>query len=223
MKNRLLKFLKTAAIATPLWFVLTLLLVGLGSSTGLDEKIGWFSAFSVLSPICLSVIYAAWALQKGNAPKPKKRPSKTVSPAPPASFPPTGDQKLDAAMAVVDAMDGHDFEQFCAELLERCGYQNVHLTKGSGDQGVDIIAIKNGVRHAFQCKRYSSKLGNKPVQEVHTGKQFYSCQKGVVITNNYFTRGAEDAARRVGVDLWDRDTLIRKMGYQVPAGQNAEK
>ena len=64
MKDRLLKFLKTAAIATPLWFVLTLLLVGLGSSTGLDEKIGWFSAFSVLSPICLSVIYAAWAKTK---------------------------------------------------------------------------------------------------------------------------------------------------------------
>ena len=218
MKDRLLKFLKTAAIAFPMWFVLTLLLVGVGSSTGLDEKTGWFSAFSVLSPICLAVIYVVWALKKENAPKPQKRPIK----APPSEkpiFPPTGDKKLDAAMAVVDAMDGHDFEQFCAELLERCGYQNIHVTKGSGDQGVDIIAIKNGVRHAFQCKRYSSKLGNKPVQEVHTGKQFYSCQKGIVITNNYFTRGAEDAARRVVVDLWDRDTLIRQMGYRVPQKQ----
>lgn len=146
------------------------------------------------------------------------KPAKPRPSIPDAPFPPTGNAKLDAAMAVVDAMDGHDFEQFCAEILERCGYRNIHVTKGTGDQGVDVIAIKNGVRHAFQCKRYSSKLGNKPVQEVHTGKQFYSCQKGVVITNSYFTRGAEDAARRVGVELWDRDTLIRKMGYQAPIG-----
>lgn len=146
------------------------------------------------------------------------KPAKPESSIPDAPFPPTGNAKLDAAMAVVDAMDGHDFEQFCAEILERCGYRNIHVTKGTGDQGVDVIAIKNGVRHAFQCKRYSSKLGNKPVQEVHTGKQFYSCQKGVVITNSYFTRGAEDAARRVGVELWDRDTLIRKMGYRAPTG-----
>lgn len=146
------------------------------------------------------------------------KPAKPEPSIPDAPFPPTGNAKLDAAMAVVDAMDGHDFEQFCAEILDRGGYRNIHVTKGTGDQGVDVIAIKNGVRYAFQCKRYSSKLGNKPVQEVHTGKQFYSCQKGVVITNSYFTRGAEDAARRVGVELWDRDTLIRKMGYRAPTG-----
>lgn len=126
-------------------------------------------------------------------------------------------------MAIVDAMEGHDFEQFCAELLERCRYQNIHVTKGSGDQGVDIIAIKHGIRYAFQCKRYSSKLGNAPVQEVYTGKQFYLCQVGVVITNSYFTQGAEDAARRVGVELWDRDTLIRKMGYRESVGQSVTR
>ena len=158
MKDRLLKLLKTAAIAFPMWFVLTLLLVGVGSSTGLDEKAGWFSAFSVLSPICLAVIYVVWALKKENAPKPQKRPIK----APPSEkpiFPPTGDKKLDAAMAVVDAMDGHDFEQFCAELLERCGYQNIHVTKGSGAPGVNVMAIEYGLRRVFRCNRCSSKMG----------------------------------------------------------------
>jgi len=132
-------------------------------------------------------------------------------------FPKTGNAELDRTMAIIDAMDGHEFEQFCAELLERCRYQNIHVTKSSGDQGVDIIAIKNGVRYAFQCKRYSSKLGNGPVQEVNTGKRIYSCQVGVVITNSYFTSGAEMAAKAVGVQLWDRETLIRKIGYKVPS------
>lgn len=133
----------------------------------------------------------------------------TASSTPSGAKPRTAEE----AMAIVDEMSGHDFEQFCAELLERNGYQQVHVTKSSGDQGVDIVATKGGIRYAFQCKRYASKLGNGPVQEVNTGKRIYSCQVGVVITNNYFTRGAETAAKAVGVQLWDRDTLIRKMGW----------
>lgn len=149
-----------------------------------------------------------------------KKPSagkRSQSDAPSSPFPKTGNEALDRAMETIDTMDGCEFEQFCAELLERCRFQNIHVTKSSGDQGVDIIAIKDGVRYAFQCKRYSSKLGNSAVQQVNTGKNFYLCQIGVVITNSYFTRGAEEAARRVGVELWDRATLIRKMGYKVPS------
>ena len=39
----------------------------------------------------------------------------------------------------------------------------------------------------------------------------YSCQKAVVITNNYFTSGAVRAAKAVGVELWDRDVLSDKI------------
>lgn len=40
----------------------------------------------------------------------------------------------------------------------------------------------------------------------------YSCQKAVVITNNYFTSWAKQAAKAVGVELWDRDVLKDKIG-----------
>lgn len=108
---------------------------------------------------------------------------------------------------VVDAMDGHTFEQWCAELLRKNGFVNVEVTAGSGDQGVDVIAVKDGVRYAIQCKCYSSDLSNKPVQEVHTGKSIYRCQVGVVMTNRHFTLGAKEAAEATGVLLWDRDKL----------------
>lgn len=67
------------------------------------------------------------------------------------------------------------------------------------------------MRYAFQCKRYSSKLGNSAIQQVNTGKIIYSCMKAVVITNNYFTPGAKQAAKATGVELWDRDVLIDKI------------
>ena len=117
----------------------------------------------------------------------------------------------------VDRMEGHDFEYFCAELLERCGFDEVMVTRGSGDQGVDILAIKEDIRYAIQCKNYSAPLGNKSVQEVYAGKTFYHCHVGVVMTNSTFTKGAIELAESVGVILWDKtrlDKMMVKTGMQ---------
>lgn len=114
-------------------------------------------------------------------------------------------------ISCVDNMSGPDFERWCAYLLKNNGFNEVDVTKGSGDQGVDVLAEKDGIRYAIQCKCYSSDLGNTPVQEVHTGKTIYRCHVGVVMTNRYFTAGAKEAADATGVLLWDRDTLMRMM------------
>lgn len=107
----------------------------------------------------------------------------------------------------IDKMTGHEFEHFVASILKRLDYKNVQVTQGSGDQGVDVLAEKDGIRYAIQCKNYSHTLGNTPVQEVAAGKDFYNCHVGVVVTNNYFTQGGKDLADRVRVLLWDRDKL----------------
>ena len=112
-------------------------------------------------------------------------------------------------IAETDGMEGHEFESYCADLLRKNGFVNVSVTPGSGDQGVDVIAEKEGVRYAVQCKCYSSALGNTPVQEVCAGKSMYNCHVGVVMTNNYFTAGAKQLAENNGILLWDRDKLQR--------------
>jgi HJR/Mrr/RecB family endonuclease len=117
----------------------------------------------------------------------------------------------------VDRMEGHEFEYFCAELLERCGFEAVTVTRGSGDQGVDILAFKEDIKYAIQCKNYSTPLGNKPIQEVFAGKTFYKCHVGVVMTNSTFTKGAIELADSVGVILWDKtrlDKMMVKTGMQ---------
>lgn len=111
------------------------------------------------------------------------------------------------SLSKIDKMDGHTFEHWCAKVLENCGYKNVEVTPGSGDQGVDVLAEKGGIKYAIQCKCYSSDLGNTPIQEVNTGKTIYHCQIGVVMTNRHFTAGAKQAAEATGVLLWDRETI----------------
>lgn len=112
-----------------------------------------------------------------------------------------------ANLTEVDDMSGLDFEAWCANLLSKNGFSNVYVTPRSGDQGVDIIAWKKHEKYAIQCKRYSKAVGNKPIQEVYTGKTIYGCSRAIVITNNYFTPGAVKAAKATNVELWDRNTL----------------
>ena len=113
----------------------------------------------------------------------------------------------------IDGMDGHAFEYFCADLLARNGFENVSVTPGSGDQGIDIIAYRDDVKYGFQCKCYSSAIGNKAIQEVFAGKTYYQCHVGVVLTNNYFTNAAIDLAKHNGIVLWNRDKLLQMLKH----------
>jgi len=110
-------------------------------------------------------------------------------------------------MQYVDSLSGVEFEQWCANLLRNMSFQNVEITAGSGDQGVDLLAENGGVKYAIQCKCYSSDLGNTPIQEVEAGRIYYGCHVGVVMTNRYFTIGAKKLANKTGTLLWDRDFL----------------
>ena len=110
-----------------------------------------------------------------------------------------------------DSMEGHDFERFCADLLKARGFLEVEVTKGSGDFGVDILAEKDGISYAFQCKRYDEPVGVKAVQEIYAGRDYYDRQIGVVMTNQYFTAPAVQAARKLKILLWDRGYLEEMM------------
>ncbi len=107
-----------------------------------------------------------------------------------------------------DDLDGYEFESYCCKVLAANNYSNIEQTKLSGDDGIDIIAEKEGIRYGFQCKCYSSPVGIKAVQEAFTGAKMYNCDVAVVITNNRFTQQAIHAAEQTRVRLWDRSKLI---------------
>ena len=108
-------------------------------------------------------------------------------------------------------LDGPEFEAYVALVLKDNGFKHVALTKGSGDQGVDILAERNGKTYAIQCKNYEGAVGNFAVQEAYAGAQFYGCDEAVVICPGEFTRGAKELAQHTGVLLWDGKKLSRMM------------
>ena len=107
----------------------------------------------------------------------------------------------------MDEMEGHDFEYYCADLLKANGFLEVEVTKGSGDFGADILAEKDGITYAVQCKCYDKPIGVKAVQEVYAGRDYYDRMVGVVMTNQYFTQPAVELAGKLNIMLWDRGYL----------------
>lgn len=113
-----------------------------------------------------------------------------------------------ATVADLDKMEGHKFEHYCADLLRDNGFLDVEVTQESGDHGVDILARKDDITYAIQCKCYSSNsVGNDAVQQANAGKSIYEKDIAVVLTNQYFTQQAKDEATHLGVKLWDRNKL----------------
>lgn len=107
----------------------------------------------------------------------------------------------------LDLMNGFEFEKFLSKLFIKLGFKS-QKTKSTGDQGADIIVENEGVIYAVQAKRYSTKVGNKAIQEAISGKAYYGTDCAMVVSTNYFTKQAVDLASKSNVILWNRDKLI---------------
>lgn len=101
--------------------------------------------------------------------------------------------RLEAGFNYSDGMSPIEYERFCAARLEATGW-NCELTKGSGDQGVDVVARKGGTILVVQCKKYSAPVGNGAVQEVVAAKGHIKAHYAAVVSNAPFTRSAIELA-----------------------------
>lgn len=111
-------------------------------------------------------------------------------------------------LALIDKMEGFDFEEYVAKLFEKFDFSAV-VTKKSGDFGCDVIIEKNGYRIAIQTKRSESKVSLKAVQEIVASLKKYDARLGVVISNAKYTRNARQLAKINDVVMINRNVLLR--------------
>lgn len=105
------------------------------------------------------------------------------------------------------AAAGVEFEHEMCRILKKNGFREIRMTKTSGDFGADILAKRNGLTFAIQCKYYTGSVGVDAVQQASSGCQYYEADLPVVVTNSYFTRNAVQLAEQTGVVLWDGEWL----------------
>lgn len=106
---------------------------------------------------------------------------------------------------VAEVKNGFEYEIAISNALSRLGW-TVRMTGSGGDQGVDVLAERNGVLYAIQCKYYSTPVGNSAVQQVHAGAAYYGAPHSAVVSNAPYTKSAMQLADSLGVRLLhDRD------------------
>lgn len=106
----------------------------------------------------------------------------------------------------LDLLYRYEFEDFLKKLFEKMGYR-VESTKGTGDQGVDLVVTKLGQRKVIQATNYAGKVGDKAILEVVAAIRHYGADDGMAVTTSEFTRPAIELAESNGIELVDRYKL----------------
>ena len=113
----------------------------------------------------------------------------------------------------VDRLTGIQFEEFVVELLDANGYVDSYVTGKAGDQGGDVKTTYGDETIIIQAKNYSvdHRVKNDAIQQVAGAIPWYDVDRGIVITNTYFTKSAKELAKVLKITLWDRPIVIQML------------
>lgn len=114
---------------------------------------------------------------------------------------------------LLETMDPYRFEHLIRQLLLTMGYENVEVTKQSGDGGIDVLAdLRFGVtsfREAIQVKRVKGNLPPSVVNELRGSLPAGQALKGTIFTVDNFSKKAREAAQSAPpITLVDGGELI---------------
>jgi len=106
-------------------------------------------------------------------------------------------------LTLIQNLPASGFEKLCKRLLIEIGINEITITGGSGDQGIDgkgIVKLNDVVslNIVFQCKRYKETVSPHHVRDFRGAMQGRG-EKGLIITTGRFTKDAKGEASRDGV------------------------
>jgi restriction system protein len=120
-------------------------------------------------------------------------------------------------LSILRNMKPINFEKFSLLLLRENDFEDLKLTGGSKDEGIDgfgVLRINPFVsfRVLFQCKRYAedNKVVRTQIADFRNA-MLGRADKGIFITTSFFTKDAEFEATRDGappIELVDADKLV---------------
>ncbi|MGN7931062.1 restriction endonuclease [Sphingopyxis sp. 22461] len=113
------------------------------------------------------------------------------------------------------ALEPYAFEHFVKELLEAMDYENVQVTKQSGDKGVDVVAnFQFGIteiKEVVQVKRSELTVRRPLIDQLRGALPYHGAIRGTLITLGRFAKGVEEAALFPGaapITLIDGERLV---------------
>lgn len=172
------------------------------TNKGLDKKLNNDDVYKLFKGVQDSV-------KKASPAKPQKEEPKFENIS-------TEDEEHSSSLiAIIQNLSSSGFEKLCKRLLTEIGINEITITGGSGDQGIDgkgIVKLNDVVslNIVFQCKRYKETVSPHHVRDFRGAMQGRG-EKGLIITTGRFTKEARNEANRDGVtpiELIDGDRLV---------------
>lgn len=115
----------------------------------------------------------------------------------------------------LETMNPYRFEGLIRDLLEAMDYEDVIVTKQSGDKGVDVIAnYQYGItqiREVVQVKRHKNNITRPVLDQLRGALPYHNAIRGTIITIGGFAKNCMEAALFPGaapITLIDGDKLI---------------
>jgi restriction system protein len=112
-------------------------------------------------------------------------------------------------------MPPYRFEALIKDLLEAMDYEEVVVTKQSGDKGVDVVANYQfgitQIKEVVQVKRQQGSITRPILDQLRGALPYHQAIRGTIITLGKFARGTQEAALYPGaapITLIDGDKLM---------------
>lgn len=109
---------------------------------------------------------------------------------------------------ILDDLNGYEFEELMVDVFRKMGYDDVKVSKKTGDKGRDIIMEGDSGNVVVECK-HQDKVGRPVVQKLHSAvSTFENCRKGIVATTGRLTNPAQEYADTVSKDGKEEIELV---------------
>lgn len=128
----------------------------------------------------------------------------------------------------IQALNGDQFEELIIVFYQTFGFTAIKTPK-TNDYGADVIVESPIGKISVQCKRQTSNVGIKAIQEVYASMMKYNSVASVVISSSDFTNSAIELAKCCNVELingeqlWKRITEIQNNEVAIKHNKNLKE
>jgi restriction system protein len=105
------------------------------------------------------------------------------------------------------SLKGVKFEKALARLYTDMGY-SVHQTKGSGDEGIDLVLYKDSKKIIVQCKGHEKPIGVGVIRDLYGTMMHSGAESSVLACPIGFTEGVRKFAKGKPMELLAAKELV---------------
>lgn len=122
----------------------------------------------------------------------------------------------------LDTLDGFEFEEICAKIIEKLGWGKVNITPKARDGGKDLIVESPNSEIIYvECKHQPHiKIGRPVIQKLHSAIITSKSAQGIIITTGSFSKEAIEYANSLSpqiklIDIISLTAMAQNVGFRI--------